>query len=88
MRSKPSRKHKILFFLSLSSLFILGFAASSSYGVGTLTSYLAMVGAIFVALTISYIMLKLLFKSDVNSEGDELKFDELAADQDEISNKY
>ncbi len=88
MKSKPNKKEKTLYIITSLILFILGSIAASSYGAGTLTSYLAMVGAIVVALTISYIMLKLLFGSKINSDGNDLKFDELAADQNEINKKY
>jgi len=88
MKGKPNKKEKLLYLVSAITLFVLGSVASSSYGAGTLTSYLAMVGAIVVALAISYGMLKLLFKSDLNTDGDELKFDEMAADKNEIDKKY
>lgn len=88
MKNKPRKREKTLYFISVVTIFILGIITSVNFGAGTLNSYLAMIGAIFVALTISFFMLKLLFKSDAHEGGDSLKFDEFAADKDEIEKKY
>lgn len=84
MKNNFVKRDKVFLIITLLLVFFLGAAASTAYSTGTLTAYLSMIGAIVVALAISYGILKLLFHAEATSESDELKLDEFPEDENEI----
>ena len=85
---KNLKRNKILYIVSGFTIFLLGAVAASSYSTGSLISYLTMLGAIVVALAISWGMLKLLFHEQAEDENDELKFEEFAKDEEDIKKSH